>query len=378
MTADILSLTLEELSEQFAELGIQKFRAKQVYEWMHKHLASSYDDMTNLPKVLREQLSESFPLYNCHIARKQVSKLDGTVKYLFRLHDGDFVESVVMKYKYGYTICVSSQVGCKMGCAFCASTLGGFKRSLMPGEILSQLYTAQKDLGERISHIVLMGMGEPLDNYDNVMRFLELITDEKGLNLSMRNISLSTCGIVPKIYEMLDKHMQLTLSISLHAPSDELRSRIMPINKRYSVDELLKVCRKYASETSRRISFEYAMLSGMNDSDDCAQLLASKLKGMLCHVNLIPVNEVAESPFKPSSHERVERFVKILEKNGISAPARCRSGECGFCHSHLVSGKVYVPKHLEYRRLADYKFDCIHPCCSFPLTDIEINVPAAK
>ena len=326
MNKDILSMTLEELTEEFSLMNIQKFRAKQIYEWLHKHLASDYDEMLNIPKALREQLSEKLPLYNCKIARKQISKLDGTVKYLFEIHDGDFVESVVMKYKYGYTICVSSQVGCKMGCAFCASTLGGFKRSLLPGEILSQLYIAQKDLGERISHIVLMGMGEPLDNFDNVMRFLELITDEKGLNISMRNISLSTCGIVPKIHELLEKHMQLTLSISLHAPSDELRSRIMPINKRYSVDELLKACRKYASETSRRISFEYAMLSGINDSDECANLLASKLKGMLCHVNLIPVNEVAESPFKPSSGERVEQFVQILEKNGINATVRRKLG----------------------------------------------------
>lgn len=326
MSRDILSMTFEELSEEFSALKIQKFRAKQVYEWLHKHLASDYDEMSNLPKALREELAEKFPLYTCKIARKQVSKLDSTVKYLFEMHDGDFVESVVMKYKYGYTICVSSQVGCKMGCAFCASTLGGFKRSLLPGEILSQLYTAQKDLGERISHIVLMGMGEPLDNYDNVMRFLELITDEKGLNVSMRNISLSTCGIVPKIRELLNKHMQLTLSISLHAPSDELRSRIMPINNRYSVDELLRICRKYAAETSRRISFEYAMLAGVNDSDECAALLASKLKGMLCHVNLIPVNEVAESPFKPSSHDRVERFVEILGKSGINATVRRKLG----------------------------------------------------
>ena len=271
-------------------------------------------------------MKEKFPLHNCEIARKQVSKLDNTVKYLFRLHDGDFVESVVMKYKYGYTICVSTQVGCKMGCAFCASTLGGFKRCLLPGEILSQLYCAQHDLGERISHIVLMGMGAPLDNYDNVMRFLSLVTDEKGVNISMRNISLSTCGIVPKIEELLQKHLQLTLSISLHAPSDELRSKIMPINKRYPVDELLNICRKYVNETSRRISFEYSMLSGVNDSDECARLLASKLKGMLCHVNLIPVNEVAESPFKPSSPERIERFVEILGKSGINATVRRKLG----------------------------------------------------
>lgn len=326
MNRDILSMTLEEMTDAFSEMGIQKFRAKQVYEWLHRHLACDYGEMTNLPKTLRDELSEKFPLYNCEIAKKQVSKIDNTVKFLFKLHDGDFVESVVMKYKYGYTICVSSQVGCKMGCAFCASTLGGFKRSLLPGEILSQLYRAQKELGERISHIVLMGMGEPLDNFDNVMRFLALITDEKGLNISMRNISLSTCGIVPKIEELLKRRMQLTLSISLHAPSDELRSKIMPINRSYKVDELLAECRKYAAETSRRISFEYAMLAGVNDSDECARLLASKLKGMLCHVNLIPVNEVAESPFKPSSPERVERFVSILGKNGINATVRRKLG----------------------------------------------------
>ncbi len=326
MSRDILSMTLEEMTQSFTDCGIQKFRAKQIYEWLHKHLVSGYDEMSNIPKDLRNKLAEEFPIYNCEIARKQVSQIDGTVKYLFKLHDDDFVESVVMKYKYGYTICVSSQVGCKMGCAFCASTLGGFKRSLRAGEILSQLYTAQRDIGERISHIVLMGMGEPLDNFDNVTRFLALITDEKGLNVSMRNISLSTCGIVPKVEELLKKKMQLTLSISLHAPSDELRSKIMPINKKYCVDELLAACRKYAAETSRRISFEYAMLSGVNDSDDCARLLASKLKGMLCHVNLIPVNEVAESPFKPSSPERVEKFVSILSKNGINATVRRKLG----------------------------------------------------
>ncbi len=326
MSRDILSMTFEELSAEFSVLGIQKFRAKQVYEWLHRHLASDYDEMLNLPKTLREQLAENFSLNCCKIAKKQVSKLDNTVKFLFELHDGDYVESVVMKYKYGYTICVSSQVGCKMGCAFCASTLGGFKRSLTAGEILSQLYVAQKDLGERISHIVLMGMGEPLDNFGNVMRFLALVTDEKGLNISMRNISLSTCGIVPKIDELLKKHLQLTLSISLHAPNDEIRSKIMPVNKSYPVDELLKVCRRYAAETSRRISFEYSMLAGFNDTDECARQLASKLKGMLCHVNLIPVNEIDESPYKPSSPERIERFVSILGQNGINATVRRKLG----------------------------------------------------
>lgn len=323
---DIKSMTQEEMSEAFDELSLPKFRAKQVYEWIHKHLASDYSEMTNIPAALKETLNEKYPLNACKIVRKQVSRLDGTVKYLFSMHDGDYIESVVMKYKYGYTICVSSQVGCKMGCAFCASTLGGFKRSLEAGEMLSQIYTAQKDLGERISHIVLMGMGEPMDNFENVMRFIALVTDEKGLNLSMRNISLSTCGVVPKIKELLDKKLQLTLSISLHAPNNEIRNRIMPVNKRYPIEELLGICRKYADETSRRISFEYSMISGVNDSDECARQLASQLKGMLCHVNLIPINEVAESPFKPSSAERIEKFVEILGRSGITATVRRKLG----------------------------------------------------
>lgn len=323
---DILSMTFEEISAAFKEDSVQSFRAKQVYEWLHRHLASDYDEMSNLPKDLRNRLRKEYPIVGCTIEKKLVSEIDGTVKYLFRLHDGDFIESVVMKYKYGYTICVSSQVGCKMGCAFCASTLGGFKRNLSAGEILSQVYTAQRDIGERISHIVLMGMGEPLDNYNNVMRFLSLVTNENGLNLSMRNISLSTCGIVPKIDELLAKKLQLTLSVSLHAPNNEIRNRIMPVNKTYPVEKLLSACRKYATQTSRRISFEYSMMSGVNDTDECAKLLASELKGMLCHVNLIPINEVEESPFKPSSPERIKRFIEILGKNGVTATVRRKLG----------------------------------------------------
>lgn len=326
MSKDIMSMTYGELAEVISGKGLPGFRAKQVYQWLHCRLAASYDEMTDLPKALREQLAEEYPLNICTVAKKQVSAADGTVKFLYALHDGDYIESVVMKYKYGYTVCVSSQVGCKMGCAFCASTLGGFKRSLTAGEILSQVYTAQRELGERVSHIVLMGMGEPLDNFDNVMRFIELVTDEKGLNLSMRNISLSTCGVVPKIEELMKKKLQLTLSISLHAADSGLRSKIMPINKKYDVDELLAVCRRYAAETSRRISFEYSMLAGVNDSDECARLLASKLRGMLCHVNLIPVNEVEESPFKPSSPERIERFTEILAGSGITATVRRKLG----------------------------------------------------
>ena len=326
MSNDIMSMTCGELAEVFSGKGLPGFRAKQVYQWLHCRLAASYDEMTDLPKALREQLAEEYPLNICTVAKKQVSAADGTVKFLYALHDGDYIESVVMKYKYGYTVCVSSQVGCKMGCAFCASTIGGFKRSLTAGEILSQVYTAQRELGERVSHIVLMGMGEPLDNFDNVMRFIELVTDEKGLNLSMRNISLSTCGVVPKIEELMKKKLQLTLSISLHSADSGLRSKIMPINKKYDVDELLAVCRRYAAETSRRISFEYSMLAGVNDSDECARLLASKLRGMLCHVNLIPVNEVEESPFKPSSPERIEKFTEILAGSGITATVRRKLG----------------------------------------------------
>ncbi len=322
---DILSATQAEILAAFKENSIQSFRAKQVYEWLHKKLVTDYDEMTNLPKSMRETLSELYPI-NSVKAEKIFTAEDGTVKALYSLSDGDFVESVIMKYKYGYTVCVSSQVGCKMGCAFCASTLGGFKRSLTAGEILSQVYFAQKYVGERISHVVLMGMGEPMDNFDNVMRFIELLTDENGLNLSMRNISLSTCGIPSGIEKLMQKHLQLTLSISLHAPNDEIRNKIMPVNKICSVDELLNICRRYTEETSRRISFEYSMMSGVNDSDDNARELASKLRGMLCHVNLIPINEVEESPFKPSPPSRIKSFSDILAQSGISVTVRRKLG----------------------------------------------------
>ena len=322
---DILSATLEEIIRAFKENSVPNFRAKQVYEWFHRHLVLNYDEMTNLPKSMREQLKDEFPVVSCSLVKKQFAT-DGTVKLLFALQDEDYIESVVMKYMYGNTICVSTQVGCKMGCAFCASTLGGFKRNLTAGEILSQIYLATKELGERIGNIVLMGMGEPLDNFENVMRFISLITDEKGQKISMRNISLSTCGLVDKIETLLSMRLQLTLSVSLHAPNDEIRNRIMPMNKRFNIDEILDICRKYTKETSRRISFEYSMLSGVNDSDECAKELAKRLKGMLCHVNLIPVNEVEESPFKPSPTERVKSFANILESYGIKTTVRRKLG----------------------------------------------------
>ena len=319
---DIKSMTLSELKDEITAMGEKSFKEGQIYSWLHKHGAVSFDEMTNISKEFRSKLEKNYDIYTCTIEKKLVSVYDNTVKYLFRLHDGELIESVVMKYKYGYTICVSSQVGCKMGCKFCASGIAGFIRNLTASEILSQIYTAQKDLGIRISHIVMMGVGEPLDNFDNVMRFLSLISDENGLNISMRNISLSTCGVVSGIYELMEKKLQLTLSISLHAPNDEIRNQTMPVNSKWNVDTLLKACRDYTKTTSRRISFEYAMISGVNDSDECARELGRRLKGMLCHVNLIPVNSVKERDYKKSSDNRIAEFIKILKKFGINVTVR--------------------------------------------------------
>ena len=322
MKKDILSMNFSELQDEIINLGEKKFRAEQIYFWLHKHFANDFDEMGNISKDLREKLKKNYDIYNCSIEKKLVSVYDDTVKYLFRLYDGELIESVVMKYKYGYTICVSSQVGCKMGCNFCASGIAGFVRNLNPSEILSQIYTAQRDLNIRISHIVMMGVGEPLDNFDNVMKFLSLVSNDKGINIGMRNISLSTCGVVNGIYKLMEKNLQLTLSISLHAPNDEIRSRTMPVNNKWNVDTLLKACREYTNTTSRRISFEYAMISGVNDSDECAHELGRKLKGMLCHVNLIPVNSVKERNYKKSSDKTITGFIRILEKYGINVTVR--------------------------------------------------------
>ena len=322
MLKNIRSMTLEEITYDFDQLKLPKFRAKQVYSWVQEKGVESFDEMTNLSKDMREKLAESYSFYNCKVNTKLVSKIDDTVKYLFELHDGEYVESVVMKYKYGYSICISTQVGCKMGCTFCASAIGGFVRNLDAGEMLSEIFTAQNDLNVKINHLVLMGTGEPLDNYDNVMRMLELLTDEKGQNMSMRHISLSTCGIVPKINDLADKKLGLTLSVSLHAPNNTIRSNSMPINHKYDIEELLKACKYYAKTTNRRISFEYAMIKGVNDSDDCALELANRLKGILCHVNLIPVNNVRETSFVKSSVERQKCFIDILASRGITATVR--------------------------------------------------------
>lgn len=322
MKKDIKSLNFEELALWVKEKSLPAFRAKQIYSWLHKSGVTDFNEMSNVSKELRSKLSEDFYISSCEIENKYVSAVDGTVKYLFRLSDGEFLETVIMKYKYGYTICVSSQVGCKMGCKFCASTLAGFKRNLTAGEIESQLHTAQKDLDIRISHIVLMGIGEPLDNFDNVLRFIENVNNEDGLNISVRNITLSTCGIVPRIRDLMERNLQLTLTISLHAPNDEIRSRIMPVNDKWKISEVISACRDYAKFTSRRVSFEYTLIKDVNDTPACAQELSELLKGMLCHVNLIPVNNVEERKNIRSSDKSVNMFLHILQKNGINATIR--------------------------------------------------------
>ncbi len=319
---DIRSLRFPELQEECAALGLPKFRAKQIWSWLHEKHVESFEEMTNLSKDLRQKLSETYVFNNVTIEEKYVSQVDGTIKYVYSLSDGETIESVLMKYKYGYSVCISCQVGCDMKCRFCASTIDGCMRNLTAGELLAQVYKAARDTGERVSHVVLMGMGEPLVNYDNVMRFLDIVTDENGTNLSARHISVSTCGIVPRIYDLIETHPQFTLSVSLHAPNDEIRSQIMPVNKRWNVEELLEACRAYTETTSRRISFEYAMMNGINDSDDCARELANKLKGMLCHVNLIPANEVRENDYVRSSEERLGAFSRILESRGITTTVR--------------------------------------------------------
>ena len=312
----------DELSESLKSLGLPTFRAKQVWQWLQQKGVSSFDEMTNLSKQLRDSLSEQYVIKFCEVERKSVSALDGTVKYLFKLYDGQFIESVLMKYKYGYSLCVSPQVGCRMNCAFCATGVGGFMRNLSASEILSQIHAAQNDMDIKVSHIVLMGMGEPMDNYENVIRFLKLVNNDDGLNIGMRNISLSTCGVIPGIKKLQDENLQLTLSVSLHAPNDTVRTKLMPVNKKYPVDELLSACREYAQSTSRRISYEYAMFGGVNDSDECAVELANKLKGTLAHINLIPANDVTESGLKSSTPERIKRFSEILEKAGRNVTVR--------------------------------------------------------
>lgn len=308
------------------QIGEPKFRAKQIFAWLYKGV-SSFDEMRNIPAALREKLSAEFDLGVFEIEQVQVSKYDGTRKYLFALKDGNAIESVFMKYKYGNTICVSSQVGCRMGCKFCASTLGGLERNLTPGEIAEQLLAAQRDTGEKINHIVVMGSGEPFDNYDNLSSFIRLVNDADGLGIGMRNITVSTCGVVPMIEEFGKDFPQVNLAISLHAPNDSIRNTMMPVNKRYPMAELIEACRRYTETTSRRITFEYTLVKGVNDDRVHAEELCSRLKGMLCHVNLIPLNKVKETGLDTISRKRAEEFCHFLEEKGIPATVRRELGD---------------------------------------------------
>ncbi len=340
---NLKSLTQPELADILKELGQPSFRAKQVYTWLHKGVRS-YDEMTNLPRGLRDVLAEKYPINAPQVVRKQESAKDGTIKYLWELSDGNCVETVLMRYHYGNTVCISTEVGCRMGCAFCASTLGGLVRRLEPHEMLDQVLFTQIDSGLPVSHIVLMGIGEPLDNFDNVMRFLELVNSPDGMNISMRHISLSTCGLVPKIDELAKRKLQISLAISLHGPNDEIRNRIMPVNKAYPIEQLLEACRRYYQATSRRIHFEYAMIDGVNDSESNAKELLRRLKGLPAHVNLIPLNHVEESPLKPSSKAAVAKFQKTLEDGGVTATVRRTLGgdidaSCGQLRRKYTKGQ---------------------------------------
>lgn len=318
---DLRSLSLEELTARLTADGCPAFRAKQIREWLDRGV-TDFEQMTNLPKDLRQRLAQTYSVPGVQIARKLVSAIDGTIKYLFQLDDGETVESVLMQYKHGWSQCLSTQVGCKMGCTFCATGMGGFIRNLSAAEMIGQIEAAQRDAGVRVSSIVLMGMGEPLDNYEQVVRFLRMLGEEGGVHIGMRHISLSTCGVVPGIYRLMEEQIPLTLSISLHAPNDDIRSRSMPVNRRWPIEELLQACRDYIDATGRRISFEYAMIDGVNDSDAHAAELADRLRGMLCHVNLIPVNAVEGKAQQRSSRERIRSFMDVLEKKGINATVR--------------------------------------------------------
>ena len=318
---DIKSMTIDELKELMTQIGEKPFRAKQIYSWLHEHLVTSYDEMANLPKSLKQKLAD-YPITALETLDVQISKVDGTRKYLFRLSDGNMIESVLMRYKYGNSVCISSQAGCRMGCRFCASTIGGLTRNLLPSEMLDQIYRIQTSIGERISNVVVMGTGEPLDNYDNLLRFIHILTEDGGIHISQRNLTVSTCGLVPKIYELAEEKLQMTLAVSLHAPNDEKRRELMPIANKYSIDELLAACRNYFDKTGRRITFEYSLVAGVNDSKENAQELAGRLKGLNCHVNLIPVNPVAETGFTHSGRQAIRHFAEILESRGIRATVR--------------------------------------------------------
>lgn len=343
MTRDIKSMTAEEIEVCFKEFGLPKFRAAQVFKWLHSGVLS-FDDMTNLPKDLRVFLSEKFDIYGVEAERKLVSKLDGTVKYLFKLHDGEYIESVFMSYHHGYTVCISTQVGCLMKCSFCASGINGKVRDLTASEMLSQIMYAARDNNVRVSNVVMMGMGEPLDNFDNSVRFLQLVSNPDGLGIGLRHISLSTSGVVTGIDRLKEYNMPITLSVSLHAPFDEIRSKMMPVNKKWNIESLIDACKRYQKVTTRRISFEYAMIRGVNDTPECAEKLATILKGIMCHVNLIPANPVVENNFTKSDDNTVASFARLLTDRGLNVTVRRTLGadidaSCGQLRRKVVDGK---------------------------------------
>lgn len=319
---DIIGKSFTELSEEFRALGLPRFNVMQVWKWLWEKRVFDFSEMSNLSKKTRALLESEYRITELKIIEKQVSRLDKTVKYLYLTRDGSLIECVVMKYKYGYSVCISTEVGCKMGCTFCASAIGGFKRALTASEMLSEIITAEKNLNIKISNCVLMGTGEPLDNLENVLKFIEIITDENGFNMANRHITLSTCGIVPEIYALAEKKLQITLAVSLHAPNDEIRRKSMPIANKYDMEELLTACKSYEEKTGRRVSFEYALIDGLNSSCENAEELGRKIKGTLCHVNLIPVNNVRERNYRSPNKKTVEDFKKALEKYGISVTVR--------------------------------------------------------
>lgn len=342
---DLKSLTLEELKEELKEGGFPAYRAGQLYRWLHVQLAEDPEEMTNLPAKLKQYLSENYTMTRLQVADRQISRLDGTQKFLFQLPDGETIESVFMKYKFGNSVCVSSQVGCRMGCRFCASTLDGLRRNLLPGEILEEIYTIYRLTGEKISHVVVMGTGEPLDNYENLLKFLRMLTDENGQNLSMRNVTVSTCGMVPRIYDLAREKLSITLALSLHATTDERRREIMPIANTYTISECMAACRYYFEETGRRVTFEYSLIKGVNDSLRDAKELAALAGSISAHINLIPVNPVRERDYEQPDLSAVQAFRAKLEKHGINVSirrvlGRDIDGACGqLRHRHIeISG----------------------------------------
>ena len=342
--ADLKSMNLAEMTEFIVSIGEKPFRAKQVYQWIHEKQADSFDEMTNISKKMRELLADAGYLTTLKKEEVQISKLDGTRKYLFQLEDGNVIESVLMRYKHGNSVCISSQVGCRMGCRFCASTLDGLVRGLSPAEMLDQIYQIGKDIGERISNVVVMGTGEPMDNFDNLLRFIELLTDENGLHISQRNLTVSTCGIVPRMRKLADKKLQITLALSLHASNQEKRLSLMPVANKYDIHEVVDACRYYFDQTGRRVTFEYSLVGGVNDTDQDAEELCRLVKGMNCHINLIPVNPIKERDYVQSNAKVIAAFKNKLEKNGLAVTVRREMGRdidgaCGQLR------KSYVDSH---------------------------------